>query len=366
VSSVAVEPVRGRRDLRAFIDLPYRLHRDDPEWVAPLRMRERQRFDARKNPLLDGKPYALFVARRGGELLGRVGAFPRGTGRGQGGFGFFESVDEQDVASALVASARAWLAEHGCAVAVGPMAFSTNEECGVLVEGFAEPPTLMNVHNPPYYDRLLCAAGLEKAHDMYQYSKEGLDFPERYQRSSEKLLERLGIRVRTSTKARLAEDARLIGHLFNDIWSENWGFEPLSEREIQLRAKELRLILDPELVAVAEKDGKPVGLGVVLPDLNVVHRRHRSGALLPNLVDMLLCMRRLDRVRVPLLGVVHELRGRGAEAAILSRLWRRVIQRRFKWAEAGWVLEDNVPMQNLLERIGFRRYKTVRMYELGA
>ena len=366
MSAVAVEPVSGRRDLRAFIDLPYRLHRDDPQWVAPLRMRERERFDPRKNPLLEDKPFGLFLARLGGELVGRVGAFTRGGGGGQGGFGFFESVEDQAVASALVASARGWLAGHGCASAVGPMAFSTNEECGVLVEGFDEPPTLMNVHNPPYYDRLLRGAGLTKAHDLYQYCKEGLELPERYERTADRLLERLEIRVRTSSKAGLAEDAKLIGHLFNDIWSENWGFEPLSEREILLRAKELRMIVDPELVGIAERDGKPVGLGVVLPDLNVVHRRHKSGALLPNLIDILVSLRRLDRVRVPLLGVVRDLRGRGVEAAILARLWRRVIERKLRWAEAGWVLEDNLPMQNLLERIGFRRYKTVRMYELGA
>lgn len=362
-----VEPVRGRRDLRAFVDLPYRLHERDPQWVAPLRLRERQRFDARKNPTLGDKPFALFNARRGGELVGRVGAFRRGNGQGtEGGFGFFESVEDQAVASALLASVRAWLAERGARTLIGPMSFSTNEECGVLVDGFGAPPTLLNVHNPPYYDELLRGTGLVKARDLFQYEKQGLDLPERYRRSALRLMERLGIRVRTSSRATLGEDAKLIGRLFNDIWSENWGFEPLSELEIAQRAKDLRLILDPAFVGIAERDGVPVGLGVVLPDLNVVHRRHPSGALFPNLIDIVLSKRRLTRVRVPLLGVTRELRGRGVEAAILTLLWEHVLERGIQWAEAGWVLEDNLPMQNVLERLGFRRYKTIRLYEEGA
>lgn len=366
MSAIAVEPVHGRRDLRAFIDLPYRLHASDPQWVAPLRLRERQRFDARKNPTLGDKPWALFTARRDGELVGRIGAFRRGDeGSAAGGFGFFESVADQAVASALLASARGWLRERGVRTLLGPMAFSTNEECGVLVDGFGEPPTLMNVHNPPYYDGLLRGAGLRKARDLFQYQKQGLELPERYRRTALRLVERLGIRVRTASRATLGQDARLIGRLFNEIWSENWGFEALSEPEILQRAKDLRLILDPAFVGIAERDGRPVGLGVVLPDLNVIHRRHRSGALVPNLIDLILSKGRLTRVRVPLLGVTRELRGRGVEAAILTLLWEHVIARGIQWAEAGWVLEDNLPMQHVLERLGFERYKTVRLYEEG-
>ncbi len=362
MSDVALEPVQDRAGRRAFLDLPYRLHARDPLWVAPLRLRERERFDPRKNPTLRQRPYALFAARRGGALVGRVGAFERRAGGAQAGFGFFESVDDPAVAGALLDGVRAWAAGRGLRGLVGPMAFSTNDECGVLVEGFDTPPTLLNVHNPPYYDALLRGAGLSKAHDLYQYCKQEPAFPERYEGLSQRLLERSGLRVRCSTRARLLEDARLIGRLFNDIWSENWGFEPLGEAEIVQRAKEMRLILDPEWVAIAERDGRPVGLAVVLPDLNVVHRRHPSGALLPNLADLLLSRRRIDRARVPLLGVVRELRGRGLEAGILAHLWRRVTARA-RWVEAGWVLEDNVAMQNVLERIGFERYKTVRLYE---
>lgn len=371
MTAVAVEPIATRRERAAFVDLPYRLHRHEPQWVAPLRMLERERLDPRKNPALAGKQHALFLARQGKSVVGRIAAFTRNPGPSgserrcdEGGFGFFDAIDDPRVATALVERARAWLVEHGRQTMVGPMAFSTNEECGVLVEGFETPPTLLNVHNPPYYDRLLRAAGLRKAKDLLQFQKHDLTLPERYQRTANRRLERLGVTIRTASRATLEEDARTVGRIFNDAWSENWGFEELSEAEIVQRARDLRRILRPDWVAVAERDGRPVGVGVALPDLNVVLRRHPSGALLPNLLGTLWMMRRVRRIRVPLLGVARELRQNGLEAAMLSMLWRNTTEQGVVWAEAGWVLEDNVAMRNVLERVGFEHYKTQRMYEL--
>lgn len=373
MTAVTVEPVATRRARADFVDLPYRLNRADPQWVAPLRMVERERLDPRKNPALAEKRYALFLARREGRVVGRIAAFTREPGSpaaerrsDEGGFGFFDAIDDPRVAAALVGEARAWLQAEGRHTMVGPMAFSTNEECGVLVEGFETPPTLLNVHNPPYYDRLLCEAGLQKAKDLLQFEKHDLTMPERYQHMARRRLERMGLTIRTATRATLEEDARTVGRIFNDAWSENWGFEALSEAEIVQRAKDLRLILRPDWVAVAEHEGRPVGVAVALPDLNVVLRKHPSGALLPNLVGMLWMKRRVRRIRVALLGVAREVRQKGLEAAMLSILWRNTTEQGVVWAEAGWVLEDNLPMRNVLERLGFVHYKTQRMYELPA
>ena len=364
MKALRISPAADRRSREAFRDLPYRLHREDPCWVAPLRRMEGQRLDPARNPALDGRPHALFLARRGEQDVGRIAAFRRANG--EGGFGLFESTDDQEVAGALVAEARNWLRSCGSREAVGPMSFSTNEECGVLVSGFETPPTLLNVHNPPYYDRLLRGAGLTKAKDLFQYSFAEPVFPERYRKTSLRRVERMGIRIRTSTRASIEEDARIFGRLFNRIWDENWGFEELSEREIVERAKQLKLILRPQWVVIAERDGEPVGMALALPDLNEIQRKHKSGALAPNLLHLLFARHRLKRVRVPLLGVVRELRRTGTEAAMLSMLWKNCRRDGVDWAEAGWVLEDNSAMHNLLLRVGFDHYKTLRMYRMEA
>ena len=178
--------------------------------------------------------------------------------------------------------------------------------------------------------------------------------------------ERLGISVRSATRDSLEEDARLVGRMFNRIWSGNWGFEPLTEPEILARARQLRHVLRPDWLAIAEREGSPVGMAVALPDLNRIHARHRTGALVPNLLHLAFAARRLTRIRVPLLGVVPELRNKGAEVALLHVMWRNCRRDGVDWAEAGWVLDDNAPMNNLMQRVGFERYKTLRMYRLDA
>ncbi|MDQ3209496.1 MAG: GNAT family N-acetyltransferase [Gemmatimonadota bacterium] len=371
-----VRTARDRRDLKRFIDLPYRLHARDPVWVPPLRRDVELLLSRTKNPFFEHAEAEYFIAEVEGEVVGRIAAISNRLHNEThadrvGFFGFFESRDDQAVADALLAAAADWCRQHGHDVLRGPASFSVNDECGLLVDGFDSPPALMMPHNPRYYIPLIERAGFAKAKDLWVYQggteKHYVPVPERLARGTELIRQRQGITLRSLNMKDFQGEVERIKELYNGAWEKNWGFVPMTDHEIDHLAEQFKPVVIPEMVPMAEKDGKLIGFGIALPDLNVVFRRHRSGRLFPMILDLLwsLKMKRIRRARILLLGVHPEYRGKGIDAMLYHWIWTRSGDRRIYWGEAGWILEDNPAMNASLEKMTFRVYKTYRLYDRG-
>jgi GNAT superfamily N-acetyltransferase len=369
-----VRAARSRQDLKRFIDLPYRLHARDPVWVPPLRRDVELLLSRSKNPFFEHAEAEYFLAERDGQVLGRIAAISNRLhnethGDRVGFFGLFESIHDHSVALALLDTASRWCRERSHDVLRGPASFSVNDECGLLVDGFEFPPTLMMPHNPPYYIELLERAGFTKAKDLWVYqggSEEGyVPVPERLARGTELIRQRQGITLRSLDLKNFQQEVERIKELYNAAWEKNWGFVPMTEHEIDHLAAQFKPVVIPQMVPMAEKDGKLIGFGIALPDLNVVFRRHRSGRLFPMILDLLwsLRMKRIRRARILLLGVLPEYRGKGVDAMLYHWIWTKSAQRKIYWGEAGWILEDNPAMNAGLEKMTFRVYKTYRLYD---
>lgn len=331
----------------------------------------------RKNPFFEHADAEYFLAERGDEVVGRIAAISNRLhnethGDRVGFFGFFESVNDQAVADALFAAADGWCRARGHDVVRGPASFSVNDECGLLVDGFASPPTIMMPHNPPYYVDLVERAGFAKARDLLVYQGGAMDHyipvPERLARGTELIRQRQGITLRPLDMKRFEADVGRIKQIYNAAWEKNWGFVPMTEHEIDHLAAQFKPVVIPEIVPFAEKDGQTIGFGIVLPDLNEVFRHSRSGRLLPLLPRLLwtLKTRRFRRVRIILLGILPEYRGKGIDAMLYHWIWTRCGELGITWGEAGWILEDNPAMNAGLEKMTFRVYKTYRLYDRPA
>jgi GNAT superfamily N-acetyltransferase len=369
---VSIRPVRSTRDLKRFIDLPYRLHARDPLWVPPLRRDVAMLLDRRKNPFFEHADAEYFLAEREGAVVGRVAAIHNRLhnethGDRVGFFGFFECEDDQRVADALVETAAGWLRARGLDTMRGPASFSVNDECGLLVDGFDTPPTLMMPHNPRHYVRLIEAAGLARAKDMFCY--EGReptgDFAERLERGIELIKKRFGVTIRPLNMKDFDGEVERIKAIYNQAWEKNWGFVPMTEAEIDHLAEQFKPVAIPDLVPFVEKDGKVIGFAIALPDLNVAFKRNPGGGFLRGLVTVLwmLKRRKVPRLRVLLLGLLPEYRGKGIDAALYHWIWKHGLKHRIYWGEAGWILEDNQAMNVGMDKIGWTRYKTYRLYD---
>jgi GNAT superfamily N-acetyltransferase len=362
-----VRRVETRRDLGQFISLPYRLHARDPLWVPPLRMDMETLLSRAKNPFFEHAEADYFLAEREGKVVGRIAAIHNRLHNEihhdkVGFFGFFECVMEQEVADALLEAAGAWVRERGLDTLRGPASFSTNDECGVLVDGFDAPNTLMMPHNPPFYPTLLENAGLRKAKDLLVY-RGGYEscyipVPERLARGTELIRKRMGITLRPLEMSRFEAEVETIKRLYNGAWEKNWGFVPMTDHEIDHLAKQFKPVVNPDLVPFAEKDGKVVGFGLVLPDFNQVLRTNRNGRIFPAALQ-LLC-------RILLLCILPEWRGKGIDAMLYHWIWTTSAKYGITWGEAGWILEDNPAMNAGLEKMGFTVYKTYRLYDRPA
>jgi GNAT superfamily N-acetyltransferase len=363
-----IDTARGHRDREAFIALPYGLHRDLPGWTPPLRRDARAVLDPARNPFYDHAERELFLARRGGRVVGRIAAIHdrlhEATHRDRVGFfGFFESVDDPAVAVALIEAAAGWARGRGRETLRGPVNPSINDEAGLLVDGFDTPSVLMMPHNPRYYAALLEATGLRKVKDLLAFRNTHAVLPERLIAATEVVERRYGVTCRRIDMRRFAAEVALVKRLFNAGWEQNWGYVPLTDREVDHLAAQLKPIVVPDLVAFAERQGEPIGFAAAIPDLNVALRANPSGRLFPGILRVLWAARRLRRLRVMLLGVVPEWHGRGVDALLYRHVWEKGRAGGYDWAEAGWILEDNHAMINALARMGFEAYKTYRIYE---
>lgn len=314
------------------------------------------------------------MAEREGRVVGRIAAIHNQLHNDThhdrvGFFGFFECVDDQAVAAALLDAAADWLRHRGLDTIRGPASFSVNDEIGLLVEGFDSPPTLMMPHNPPSYVRLIEAGGFSTARNLLVFEGGNpvryVPVPERLTRGTELIAKRLGVTIRPLRMNDFDAELTRIKHLYERCWEKNWGFVPMTEAEIDHLAAQFKPVVVPDLVPFIEKDGEPIGFALALPDLNVVLRGNRKGWLLTAVLPLFWALKRrtIRRARILLLGVVPEWRGRGLDAVLYHWIWTKAAQHGMYWGEASWILEDNPAMIAGLVKMGFSHYKTYRVYD---
>ncbi len=371
---VEVRPVSSKRERDAFIRLPERLYAGESNWVAPLRFERRQFLDPRRNPFFQHAQVRLFLARRDGRDVGRISAHVDANldafqGTDWGLFGFFESEDDPEVARALLDAAETWLRARGRPKMVGPMDFTTNDECGVLIEGHERPPMILSSWHHPYYQRLLEeSCGLDKAMDllMWELHIENRDrVHDAIWKVAADVEAKHGIVCRNFVKKDLEAEVGRFLEVYNAAWERNWGFVPLSEEELRHYAKSLKPVLDENWAMIAERrdTGEVVGAALTLPDFNQV-LAGLHGRLLPfGWAKALRRRRSIDRVRVFALGVKPEYQHTGVAARFYEMHFDAAERTPQKRGEMGWILETNTPMNRAMEGMGGEVVRRFRVYE---
>lgn len=367
-AALSVRPESGRAERRAFRDLPYRLYRGHPVWVPPLRVAERDLMDRAKNPFFQHAQVEHFLARRGREVVGRVAAIENRLhnetfGDRVGFFGCFESQDDPEAARALLDAAKAWLAGRGLSLARGPVNYSTNDSCGLLVDGFEHRPAILMPYNEPYYATLLTGAGFAPVKDLLAFTitHEG-SVPERLREAVERRAARSKVVLRSIDAAHLDREVDGLLEVYNRCWADNWGYVPATADEFRHAAKQMGPILETGMSCVAELDGRPVGVSLILRDMNRL-LIGTNGRLLWALPRLVLGLKRLKHVRIIAMGVVPECRGRGIVEAMFLRSVDVGLAQGHVTGEASWILEDNRLMQAPILAVGGRVSKRYRIYE---
>ncbi len=372
MGTVSVRPVAGKRDLAAFIGLAYRLRRDDPQWVPPLRFERRRFLDRSKNPWFEHAEAELLLAEREGRVAGRISAqidsrWDEYQGGSDGMFGFFECEDDPEVAAALLDAAAAWLRERGRERMLGPMDFTLNDECGLLIEGYDEPSMVLEPWHPPYYRRLIEGHGLVKETDLLMWElwfgelREGTEMHPLIHAAAAKSREE-GVVLRPMRKREMEAEVGRFMDVYNEAWGRNWGFVPITEAEVAFQAKNLKPVLDENWAMIAELDGEVVGAALTLPDVDQALARMK-GRLLPfGWWHFLRRRRYIDRLRVFALGVRNEYQHLGVAAALYERHVETAGGPGPRGGHMGWILETNEPMNRAMEGMGGRVVQKYRIY----
>jgi GNAT superfamily N-acetyltransferase len=369
LGGIEIVAVEGKQALHEFVELPYRLYRNDPHWVPPLRIAVKELLDRGKHPFYANAEAEFFLARRNGEVAGRVAAIVdrahnRFHGEEAGFFGFYESVNDPEVADALLSRARQWVFARGAKFLRGPVNPSTNYECGMLIEGFDRDPMVMMTYNPQYYPVLMDRAGLRKAKDLFAYISHAQTIDmKKIGRVADKVLAHHKVTVRPINMKDFKAEVGRVWEVYGAAWARNWGFVPMSREEFFLMGKEMKQILKPDLVLIGEAGGRVVGFALALPDINQALKPARGSLLPTGLLKILYYQRLIKDVRVLALGVVEEYRASGLAAGFYATLVRNARRLGYGDSEMSWILEDNVLMNRSLQAMGAKRYKTYRIYE---
>jgi GNAT superfamily N-acetyltransferase len=336
-------------------------------------MERRDFLNPKKNPFFEFGEVELFLARRGGQVVGRIAAvkdphYNDFHGTKWGFFGLFECINDVGVARALLDTAERWARERGFDTLVGPMNFSTNADCGLLVEGFDKPPAILMTYNPPYYATLFEACGLAKAKDLWAWElSSSAEPPEKVVRIAEKIRVREGITVRHVKLDDFANEVKRIKTIYNAAWEKNWGFVPMTEAEFDHMAKEMKTVVRPELLLIAEVKGEPVAFSMTLPDANEALKaakgRLTTFGLPIGLAKLVLASRRIRRLRLVTLGIKEGYRRRGLDAILYLDTIRTAKQLGYEGGEIGWTLEDNHLVNRAIESMGGQKSKTYRVYQ---
>jgi len=374
---VKISTVQSRADRARFIDLPWKIYRDDPNWVPPLKASVRALLDTGKHPFYEAGKAAeaeLFIAWEGPDVVGRVAAILNHKHNEVHEekvvfFGFFETIDRPDVARELLSAVEKWAAEQGADAVRGPMNPSTNYECGLLIEGFARPPCLMMTYNPQSYPRLIEGAGYRKAKDLHAYISpvHGASLG-RLQKLAERTRARNpGLTTRGANLSDFHGEVKLVQEIYNAAWEKNWGFVPMSDAEIEWLAKELKTLVHPGLTRFAFVADEPVGFLLCVPDWNSV-LADLDGSPLRHPLRTLRHListkaESLEGLRLILLGVKQQFRNRGIEGVLLGEGLRVAVDAGYQWCEYSWILEENELTKRLVRLMDGELYKTYRIYE---
>jgi GNAT superfamily N-acetyltransferase len=372
--SLEIRPVSTKAERLAFVDLPYRLYAQEPTWVPPLRFERKKHLDPAKNPFFDHAEVQLFLAYRDDRVVGRISAHVDHAlndhkGNDWGLWGFFECEDDQEAANALLDAAEQWLRARNRDRMVGPFDFSTNHECGLLVEGYERDPIILTNWHFPYYVRLLETAGLVKAMDtlMWELYIQDRDkvHPAIWE-MAKKVESEHGIVVRSMRKKNLDTEIDGFLEVYNEAWEDNWGSVPLSEKEVRAYAKDLKPVMDENWAMIAEKKdtGEVVGAALTLPDFNQALKAVKNGRLLPfGVFKLLRAQKKIDKVRVFALGVKKDYQHTGVAAKLYEMHFDAAARTPQTGGEMGWILETNTAMNRAMEGMGGRVVRRYRFYE---
>jgi GNAT superfamily N-acetyltransferase len=369
IESTGIYFVSDPGERKEFLKFPYTLYKDHPQWIAPLMMEQKKLVDTVKNPFYETADLAMFVATRNGKTAGRIAAihnkaYNEHHGSNIGFFGFFDCIDDQKVCDLLIKAVGDWFSERGISEVMGPTSPGMMDVIGVLVEGFEHEPCLLMAYNFPYYDTLLKNAGLVKAMDLFAYrvNKQTVTL-DRMARAADIVRSRVpNLTIRTVNLKDFDHEVSIIRHIFNRAWARNWGFVPLSESQFRYMAKDLKTIIDTDFAHVAEVEGIPVAFSIALPDFNQA-LKHINGKLLPfGILKLLYYARKIHQIRTALMGVIPEFQGKGIDAFMHKQTIENGLAKGFDTAELSWILESNVDMIRVAERVGASVEKRYRMY----
>ena len=367
-----IRKVSSKKELAAFIDFPHDLYNGDSNYVPELHIAQRDLLSPGKHPFHEHSQVQLFLAYDDNVIKGRVAAIMNTNhnkfkNTKDGFFGFFDAVNDVEVAKLLLNEAQQWLKEKGADKMVGPVNPSTNEPCGLLVDGYDKPPVAMMTYNKPYYSDLLAAAGFAKQTDLLAYDLPTSTVDKRTIQLKDALLRRLnnnGITIRNVNMKDFKTDVEKILEVYNTAWAENTGFVPMTETEFKYLAKDLKMILDKDFCLLAEHNGKVIGFALAVPDINQILIKIKRGRLLPTgIFKLLLGKSKINYVRVLALGVVEGYRKMGIEACFYAEIIGQAAAKKIKGGEASWILENNELMNNGLKKLNATVYKRYRILE---
>jgi len=370
---VSIEVVDGRRLFNRFLEFPYELYKGDQNYVPELRIAQRDVLNRKKNPFFQHAEAEYFLAvDENGVDVGRIAAITNERyvahwNENFGFFGFFECVDDQEVANALFNSALDWLRKKEVDGVYGPMNPSTNDQIGTLIDGFDTPSYIMMVHNKPYYNKLITNSGMTKKMDLLCYKLIRDEVPERMLTLASKIEERLanrGITIRKVNFKKIKSETKKLRHIYNKAWEKNWGFIPMTEIEFATLVKELKMVTTPDLVYIVEDKGEPIAFVACLPNINEVTIKIRNGKLLPfNFLKLIGFKKKVKSVRVLTLGLIEKYRKTGIDACLYAKSFDGAKKWGYQEAEASWILENNLMMNRALENVNGKVYKKYRIYQ---
>ena len=371
MSNIAVSIVRSKKERDEFIKFQWRIYQDDEAWVPPLIIERKEFLDRDKHPFYRHGDAALFLAKRNGEIVGRIMAsddpnYNALHKTNVGCFGLFECIDDVDVAGALFNAAANWLRDRGRGDIIGPIDYSTNYVCGLLLDGFEHSPTLLTPHNPRYYAQLIEASGFAKEVDWYAWWFDPKNAPvSRLRRLVDARALKTRVKIRPINLRNLVGESQRLAAVFNKAWENNWGFVPFTPIEAEHMAKEMRPIIDPSMTLIAEINNAPVAFVICVPDINValkeINGRLTRFGLPTGLIRLLTMRRKIRKARFVALGVLENFRRAGIAEMLTLRVLEEGARRGFT-AELSQTLESNVMVNRFIEAVGASRYKTYRIY----
>ena len=370
MSKITVKPVQSKKDFNTFLKFPWKVYKNDPYWVPPLFIEKKKILDKKKNPFFKRADMEMFLAEKNGEVVGRIAAIRNDVhnevhNENIGFFGFFESINDQDVANKLFETAEKWCKDQGLDAIRGPANPSSNDEYALLIEGFDDSPRLMMTYNPKYYMDLIENYGFKKIKDLYAWKIENdkIMKSEKLLRVSEIARKRSGIKIREVDMKNFKKELEIVKYIYNKAWAPNWGFIPMTDEEIDALASDLKPLIEPSIVLFGEIDGKPVGFALVMLDFNQIFKE-MNGHLFPfNFIKLYTKRKQIKWARIITLGIIPEYQKRGLDAVFYYEIAKRAEKLGILLGEASWILEDNEMMNRGAKVMNGTLYKKYRVYQ---